>query len=50
MGTRLNASSDSWSLVFAGHVIVQAVLDALDTSISLTNASEIIVTGDSAGM
>jgi hypothetical protein len=48
-GTATAPSSSSWGLYFAGHNIVRAVLDALDAAGGLRQATDIILTGASAG-
>ena len=49
-GLRTKKSAEAWDMYFSGHVIFEAVLDALDLgSPSLRDAKEIILTGESAG-
>lgn len=48
-GQVVNASADTWGFYFAGHISIVAMLDAMDTLYNLTAATEIIVTGESAG-
>jgi len=48
MGQRTVASADTFGYYFAGHHILEAVLDALD-AVGLGTAYEIILTGESAG-
>lgn len=43
-------SEDTWGLYFAGHFIIEAILDEMDGFVNkLTDATEIIVLGASAG-
>ena len=52
-GTRTAPSPDSFGFYFSGHLILEAVLDALDASGGgsggLKNATDIVLTGESAG-
>ena len=49
-GTRAARDPAAYNLYFAGHLVLEAVLDALDAgSPSLRDATDIILTGDSAG-
>jgi hypothetical protein len=48
-GQRTTANSDTYGYYFSGHLILQAVLDHLDTTTSLKQATNIILTGESAG-
>lgn len=41
-------SNETWGFYFSGHLVLEAVLDALDAQ-GLTAATEIMLTGDSAG-
>lgn len=48
-GTRLNRSADTWELYFSGHVILEEVVKALLASSGLKDATDVVVTGESAG-
>ena len=48
-GQRTTASDETWGLYFSGHLILEAILDDLDKKYDLNSASEIILTGASAG-
>jgi len=47
MGTRTNTSIDTFGLYFSGHLVFEAVLESL--SAQMAGASDILITGDSAG-
>jgi ribosome maturation protein SDO1 len=50
MGTRTNVSGETFGLYFSGHLILEEILNALDAgSPSLKDATDILLTGDSAG-
>jgi len=42
-------SNDTWGLYFSGHIILRNILDDLDEMHNLKEATEIVVTGASAG-
>lgn len=48
-GTRTNASAETFGLYFSGHNIVQAVFAKLLATTNLSMASDVVVTGESAG-
>lgn len=48
-GQRTTTSDETWGLYFSGHLILEAILDDLDKKYDLNSASEIILTGASAG-
>ena len=47
-GTREEATAETWDLFFAGHLIIESILDELD-HMGLEKATDIILTGVSAG-
>ena len=47
-GTRKEATAETWDLFFAGHLIIESILDELD-HMGLEKATDIILTGVSAG-
>lgn len=49
MGTRTSAGAGTWGLLFSGHLVYEAVLAELERVGGLTAATDIILTGDSAG-
>lgn len=48
-GQTLAPSNNTWGLYFSGHFVLQAILDALEASGGLAQATDILLTGDSAG-
>jgi hypothetical protein len=42
-------SNETWGLYFSGHLVFTSILDALDATAGLKSATEIILTGASAG-
>lgn len=48
-GQVLKPSDATWGLYFSGHLILKATLDALDVSAKLRDATDIVVSGASAG-
>ena len=48
-GTRTSTSPDTFGLYFSGHLIFRAVVDALSSQHGLASATEVILTGASAG-
>tara|TARA_A100001015_G_scaffold293308_1_gene369754 strand:+ start:920 stop:2053 length:1134 start_codon:yes stop_codon:yes gene_type:complete len=48
-GTRQKPTKDTWGLYFSGHLILAAILDDLEENYDLDKATEIILTGVSAG-
>ena len=48
-GRRTSASPETYGYYFSGHLIFQAVLESLEATHDLRGASEIILTGTSAG-
>ena len=48
-GTKTDADATTYGYLFSGHLIFSAVLDALDAAEGMTDATEIVLTGDSAG-
>lgn len=48
-GTVTQPSNETWGLYFSGHLVFQAILNALEASAGLGQATEIILTGASAG-
>jgi len=48
-GTVTRPGAEQWGLYFSGHLVYKAVLDALDARAGLAGATEIILTGASAG-
>ncbi len=49
-GTVTTPSADTWGVYFSGHLIVEAVVDALTQSYGLDVATDVILEGDSAGL
>lgn len=49
MGTRTAASADTFGLYFSGHLVLNATLGALEGEHGLAGATDILLTGDSAG-
>jgi hypothetical protein len=49
MGQRTSASDETWGLFFSGHGILEATLNELDAHYGLLDATEIILSGASAG-
>ncbi|EDQ88996.1 uncharacterized protein MONBRDRAFT_25774 [Monosiga brevicollis MX1] len=48
-GQRAQPSDESWGIIFAGKLIVDAIIEDLEANHGLTEATEIILSGDSAG-
>mmetsp|Transcript_12734 Transcript_12734/g.21161 ORF Transcript_12734/g.21161 Transcript_12734/m.21161 type:complete len:390 (+) Transcript_12734:39-1208(+) len=48
-GQRSEASEDTWGLYFSGHLVIKSMLDDLDNNYNLTEATDIVVSGASAG-
>ena len=48
-GTRTVTSPDTFDFYFSGHLVFEAVLDALSANYGFSSSSEVILTGGSAG-
>eukprot|EP00965_Chrysotila_dentata_P233097 6199375-Pleurochrysis_carterae.AAC.6 len=48
-GRQKNATADTFGVLFAGHHILKAALDVLDAEHGLYDASDVVLTGESAG-
>lgn len=49
MGTVTTATAATWGLFFSGELVFQAILDALDATSGLKSATDILLSGESAG-
>ena len=49
MGTRTAASADTFGLFFSGHLVLNETLNALEAAHGLGSATDILLSGDSAG-